>query len=183
MRIALFALSLSTVSLLNTLFAEEASSLSTASKPESREEGIIPKPNTDVAAFTPPTGWRLADSSALPSSVKVMVVGKGEKEFPPSINLGTEQFAGTLQEYLKVVKSINTAQGAAWKDLGMIKTEAGEASLSQLDTKTQWGDVRMMHVILVRNGVVYIMTAAALKDEFPKHYQDFFNSMKTLRFN
>jgi len=150
---------------------------------EESETSILPKQEAEVALFTPPTGWRLADSKALPPSVKVMVVGKGEHEFPPSMNLGTESFSGTLQDYLKVIKDINDKQGATWKDLGMIKTEAGEASLSQLDTKTEWGNVRMMHVILVKNGMVFILTSAALQEEFPKFYKDFFTAMKTLRFN
>lgn len=133
--------------------------------------------------FTPPEGWRMADKTALPPSVKVMVVGKGEHEFPPSLNLGTEPFDGSLQDYLKIVKAINLAQKTEWKDLGMIRTEAGDASLSQLDTKTQWGNVKMMSVILVKNGIVYILVAAALQEEFPKFYKEFFSSMRSLRFN
>lgn len=109
-----------------------------------------------------------------------MVVGKGKGQFPPSINLATEPYKGTLKEYLKLVKSINAAKGVEWKDLGKIKTEAGEGSLSQVDTKMQWGDVRMLHTILVRKGTVYIVTAAALKEEFPSLYQPFFNSMRSL---
>lgn len=132
------------------------------------------------AMFKPPEGWRQADSSALPPSVKIMVVGKGEKEFPPSINLGTDHFEGSLKDYLKLIKSINDAQGTQWKDLGMIRTEAGDASLSQVDSTTEWGKVRMMHVILVKNHTVYIMTAAALQEEFPRFYKDFFIAMRSL---
>lgn len=133
--------------------------------------------------FTPPSGWRFADSNSLPPSVKTMVVGKGQHEFPPSMNLGTEAYKGTLKQYLKVIKGINDSQGSEWKDLGTVRTEAGDASLSQVDSKTQWGDVRMMHVILIRNGIVYILTSAALKEEFPKFYKEFFNSMRSLRIN
>lgn len=133
--------------------------------------------------FTPPEGWQMADPKALPASVKIMVVGKGEREFPPSINLGTEKYSGTLKQYLKTVKAINDSQGTEWKDLGTIKTEAGDASLSQVDAKTQWGNVRTMHVILLRDGTIYIMTAAATKEEFPKYYKDFFNAMRSLRVN
>lgn len=165
------------------LFSDEKPSAPSVEVQAPKENSLIPKQETDVAVFTPPPGWRLADSKALPPSVKIMVVGKGEHEFPPSMNLGTEKFDGNLKDYLKVIKAINDSQGASWKDLGLIRTEAGDASLSQLDTKTQWGDVRMMHVILIKNGTVYILTAAALQDEFPKFYKDFFSSMKSLRFN
>lgn len=133
--------------------------------------------------FTPPQGWRFAAPQSLPKSVHIMVVGEGQHEYPPSMNLGTESYRGSLKEYLKVVKAINDAQGAEWKDLGTIRTDAGEASLSQVDMKTTWGDVREMHVILVKNETVYILTAAALKEEFPKFYKDFFRSMRSLRIN
>lgn len=152
-------------------------------------EGNILLTNTQQAyepgavQFVPPHGWRLADEKSLTPNVHIMVVGAGQHEFPPSMNLGIEEYQGTLKEYLKIVKGINDAQGAQWKDLGSIMTEAGEASLSQLDTKTEWGDVRMMHVILLRQATVYILTAAALKEEFPRFYQDFFHAMRSLRVN
>lgn len=136
----------------------------------------------EVVMFTPPAGWRNADVGALPEHVKVMVVGKGSSEFPPSITLGTEDYKGSLKQYLKRIKEINSSQGFEWKDLGTVRTEAGNASLSQVDKRTEWGDVRMMHVIMTKNGVVYILTAASLKEEFPKFYKDFFNSMRSLRF-
>lgn len=158
-------------------FAEEVSAATEAVSPalSSNEPG--------TAVFLPPKGWRFADTKDLPPSVKVMVVGKGQHEFPPTINLATENYGGTLKDYLKLVKEINDSQGTEWKDLGNIKTEAGNASLSQVDKKTEWGDVKMMHVILVRNKTAYIMTTAALRDEFSKFYKDFFGSMLSLRIN
>jgi len=131
--------------------------------------------------FTPPLNWRFTEKDKLPGSVKLMVVGKGEHEFPPSMNLGSEPFDGTLKDYLRTIKSINEARHAEYKDLGTIRTDAGNANLSQVDMHTEWGDVRMMHVILMHDGVAYILTAAALKDEFPTYYKDFFKSMTSLK--
>lgn len=133
------------------------------------------------AQFTPPQGWREADSSSLPKHVKLMVVGKGAHEMPPSINLGYEEYPNSLKDYLIIVKQINDTQGDKWKDLGTIQTQAGPASLSQVDVKTEWGTLRQMHVIYLKDGVIYIMTAAALKDEFSKFYPFFFESMKSFR--
>lgn len=133
------------------------------------------------AEFNPPEGWRFADSKSLPKHVKIMVVGKGARELPPSINLGYEEFSGTLKDYLKIIKDFNASQGDTWKDLGMVQTEAGPASLSQVEMKTQWGDVRQMHVVYLENGMIYILTAAALKDEFSKFYPDFFKSLRSFR--
>lgn len=132
--------------------------------------------------FTPPQGWFLADEKELPESVKVMVLGKGKSEYPPSINLGLEPYEGSLKSYLKIVKEINRSQHADWQDLGKIQTQAGPASLSQVDMRTEWGQVRLMHVIFVHEKVAYIMTAAAKREEFPEYHQTFFKAMKSLRF-
>lgn len=133
--------------------------------------------------FIPPKGWRLADTNMLGKNVQLMVVGTGKAGFPPSINLTTENYQGNLKDYLKIVKSINEAKGNTWKDLGKIQTDAGEGSLSQLDTKMQWGDVRMLHTIVIKDNVVYILTAAALRDEYPSYYKEFFESMRSLHIN
>jgi hypothetical protein len=132
--------------------------------------------------FSPPKNWQYVSADQLSEKVKVMVVGKSRKGYPPSINLGVEEYKGTLKDYLKLVKRINDEHGGEWKDLGMIRTPAGNASLSQLDTRTEWGWVRMMHVILVKDGAVYILTTASLRDEFASNYNDFFNTMRSLSF-
>lgn len=144
----------------------------------------ILNPETPGAVyFIPPEGWRLAEDEKLGQHVKLMVVGKATNQFPPSINLSTEPYRGTLKDYLKIVKSINDAKGLKWQNLGTIQTKAGEASLSQLDTKNQWGDVRMLHAILVKDGIVYILTAASLKEEFSSHYKAFIDAIRSLDFS
>ena len=130
--------------------------------------------------FTPPQGWHFADPTSLPAGVKVMVVGKGSHEFPPSINLGTEAYAGSLKQYLKRIKEINDARGYEWKDLGTIRTQVGTASLSQVDQRTQWGDIRMMHLIFSHEGTIYILTATSLKEEFPNFYREFFATLRSV---
>lgn len=139
--------------------------------------------DVEAILFTPPPGWGSVDPGKLPGSVKVMVVRQdSDTSYPPSINLGMEDYKGSLKDYLKIVKAINESQHAEWKNLGTIHTEAGKASLSQVDMSTSWGTVRLMHVILVKKGQAYIMTAAALRDEFPRFYSEFFNAMRSLRF-
>lgn len=133
--------------------------------------------------FVPPPGWRNADNTTLPGRVKLMVVGKGTNEFPPSIALATEDYTGTLKQYLKIIKELNASKGHEWRDLGTIQTGAGNASLSQTDSKSQWGDIRMMHVILKKNEILYIVTAAALKNEFSLYYKEIFSSLRSLKFS
>lgn len=133
------------------------------------------------ASFDIPEGWQYADEKVLPKNVKLMVVGKGSKEMPPSINLGYEEFNGTLKDYLKIVKEFNQSQGDPWRDLGTIQTKAGPASLSQLEMKSQWGNLKMMHLILKKDSVIYILTASSLKDEFSKYYPIFFKALQSFQ--
>lgn len=147
---------------------------------EKKEERPPARPQ--AVMFTAPKNWNYVAANELPDKVKVMVVGKSKKGYPPSMNLGVEEYKGTTKEYLKIVKRINDEQGGDWKDLGQVRTAAGCASLSQLDTRTEWGWVRMMHIILCKDGAAYILTAASLRDEFSDHYSDFFKTMRSLRF-
>lgn len=129
------------------------------------------------ATFKAPEGWRQVDERDLPKSVKFMAMGPTTTYFPPSINLGVDEHKGTLSDYLKIVKKINESHGTEWRDLGMIQTKAGSASLSELVMPTEWGEIRMMHVIYLKEGMAYILTAAAMKEEFssllPRFYEAF----------
>lgn len=139
--------------------------------------------STENILFTPPSGWRNADNNALPKHVHLMIVGTGAQQFPPSITLASEPYQGSVKDYLKVVKKLSTSKGNQWKDLGNIRTEAGNASLSQTDSPSQWGSVRMMHVILKKDDTVYILTAAALKKEFPAFYKEIFAALRSVKFS
>lgn len=134
-----------------------------------------------IAIFTPPKDWKLADRNALSPHVKILVIGpKIQNEMPPTMNLMVEPYSGSLKSYLKNVKSINDAHGDAWKDLGTLKTKAGEASLSQVEIRSKWGGEKLMHAIIVKNGFAYVLTATAAKNEFGRFYQQFYNSLRSL---
>lgn len=179
-----FSRILATLMFFSILFLEVLPAEQAAEQMALTESAAIPcSPDEEEITFTPPAEWMAADSSLLPPSVKMMVIGKGSFEFPPSINLGCESFAGTLKQYLKRVKEINLSQKYDWKDLGMIRTQAGSVSFSQVDTKGKWGEVRLMHAIFKKNDFIFILTAAALKKEFSKFYKDFFSSICSLRFS
>lgn len=136
----------------------------------------------EMVAFSAPDGWRTADANELPKSVKLMIVGASTSNFPPSLNLAMEQYAGSLKDYLKNVKQINVAKGLSWKSLGTLQTQAGTASISQVDAPSEWGDIRLMHVMLKHGDTIYILTGGALKAEFAQFYPDFFKAFKSLRF-
>lgn len=176
-KFALCCLLLSTAS---TVYTEE---LPQPNEQAIQEQYIKAKDIPGAIMFTPPQGWRLVDPKDLPGTIKAMVLGKGQGTVPPTISLGVDPFQGTLKEYLKKVKAINDSHGDEWKDLGIIQTEAGPASLSQVDIKTQWGVVRAMHVILIKDGNTYILTTSSPKEEFSKFYPEFFKVMRSLKMN
>ncbi len=158
--------------------------LAAVENPQTSEQELYDSMNEPGAVmFTPPQGWRYADPSQLSKAVKIMVVGTGSTHFPPSINLATEKFAGSLKDYIKIIKVINEKDGSVWKDLGTIKTSAGVGSLSQVDLKNQWGEVREMHVVLKKRDTIYILTSAAIREDFSKYYKDFFEAMRSLKIN
>ncbi len=140
----------------------------------------IDNPGTEIASFKPPTGWKQAETNTLSPNIKALVIGSSSSCVPPSINLATESYSGSFEDYLKIVRSIGEKKGNNWKDLGPFTTKAGKGRLVQLDNKTEWGDIRMLHVILLKNGTVYILTAAAMKSEFSKNYRAFFDALGSL---
>lgn len=146
---------------------------------KSKEQPLDPEES--VVLFTPPMGWHMADPSELPPHIRIMVLGKGPSTVRPSLSLNIHSYDGTLKQYLKMVKATNEAQGYEWKDLGTIRTEAGNASLSQFDQKNPHGVIRLMQVILIKNKMAYVLTASSLADEFSLFYKDFFAAMRSLR--
>ncbi len=136
-----------------------------------------------AALFTPPEGWLASDPDTLPPHVHGMVVGPAKSFFPPSINLGTENFLGSETEFLERIRKSNDLQGFETKDLGKIRTQAGNAHLIQVDTKSEWGDLRLMQAFFLKEGIAYILTAAALRDEFSAYYKEFFQGIRSFRIN
>lgn len=144
------------------------------------EDHLKAASENEIISFKPPKDWKSVELDKLSPAVKMMLVGTGKENFPPSITLAVEPFSGTLKDYLKIVKNMNIAEKTEWKDLGKIKTEAGSASLSQYDENSNWGVTRTMTVILVKNGNAYILSATALKSEFSGYYKEFFAAMRSL---
>jgi hypothetical protein len=114
--------------------------------------------------------------------VKMAFVDKAKKEgFCPSLNLAIENVEGTLNEYLSDVKAIHEQdRNNRWRKLGKVRTLAGDAQLTEIDTLSNLGPVRMLQLILIKEGSAYIMTAAALKKDFCSYYRDFQEAFHSL---
>lgn len=124
--------------------------------------------------FIPPKDWSVADPKLFAQSVQACFIGKNKKGFTPSVNLAVEKSDLSCAEYLKIVKQLHESdKGNRWRDLGHMNTRAGKARITEIDSKTEWGQIRMLQSILAKDGCVYILTAAALKEEFMDYYEDF----------
>lgn len=133
----------------------------------------------DMLSLTPPAGWQQLVPA--PEGLEYFFTPEGHSQFLPAITLAKENFSGTLESYLKIVKQINQKNGSEWKDLGMMQTSAGSAHLSQTDLDTERGRVQMLHLILQENGVIYIVTAMALKEDFSRFHKLFFDALRSIR--
>jgi hypothetical protein len=131
--------------------------------------------------FVPPQGWEIADPKSLSPRVKAAFLKKTSTGFCPSMNLAVEETSVSLQEYLKAVKAIHEQDRAnRWRQLGKVRTQAGLAQLTEIDSKTEWGAVRILQLILVKEERAYVLTASALKEEFSDYYQEIQSAFRSL---
>lgn len=131
--------------------------------------------------FTPPQGWEIADPKSLSPRVKMAFFKNTKKGFCPSINLAIEETPVSLTEYLKAVRTIHEQDRSnCWRALGKVRTAAGLAQLTEIDASTEWGPIRILQLILLKDGSAYVITAAALKEEFSNYYKEIQSAFRTL---
>ena len=132
--------------------------------------------------FIPPQDWQCADPKNLSSHVQVGFFGKGQTNFHPSLNLAIEEIDNvTMKEYLKAVKNLHESDHkTTWRDLGKFQTKAGPANLTEITTKNNWGEIRMLQLILIAEKKAYIITGAMLKEEFAEFRDPIVKAFRTL---
>ncbi len=134
-----------------------------------------------VCYFRPPEGWQPADPTHLSSFVKIGFLRPQKSGFRPSLNLAEEPVDCNLEQYLEAVKKIHKSDHHNdWSDLGKLETPAGVAALTQIDAPSAWGTIRMMQLILIRNRTAYILTGAALRENFTQVAQEFKQAFSSL---
>lgn len=123
----------------------------------------------------------MTDPTHLSPRVKISFIKPQSKGFCPSINLTVEATSVSLTEYLKAIKAIHEQdRNNQWRQLGKVHTIAGSAQLTQIDTPSEWGTIRMLQLILIKEGSAYVLTAAALKEEFSKFYKEIQTAFRSL---
>lgn len=130
--------------------------------------------------FIPPKGWDVADPKAFSPSVQIAFLKNTGKGFCPSMNLAVEETEASLSEYLKAVKAIHEQdKGTHWRSLGKVRTTAGLGQLTEIDATTPFGPVRLLQLIFMKEGHAYVLTAAALREEFSNFYKAFQDSFRS----
>jgi len=136
-------------------------------------------------SVVPPKGWdSISDPEQLPEKVCMIYIGTGKGQFSPSINLAYEETTLYPDEYMALAKSYHEGQGdTRCKQLGTIDTKAGKANLLQIDRNTQWGNVRFIQAVVLREKTAYVITATCLQEDFAALSAQLFKSIQTFSVN
>ncbi len=135
-----------------------------------------------ICHFSPPAGWEIAQLQDPSPYVQIGFIGKGSSEFRPSINLAFEEIDISLKEYLKAVKETHLLEpGTKWRDLGKFNFQAGIGRLTEINSSSPWGEVKILQALFVKDQTAYILTAACLKEDFPKIQSSLLTSLQSLR--
>ncbi len=113
--------------------------------------------------------------------VQVGFVSPESSEFRPSINLALETVNLPLKKYLKAVKQIHLSQPHTnWRDLGKFKFAAGEGRLTEISSRSAWGEIKMLQAIFIQEQTAYILTAAVLKKDYAKQQKTLLKALQSL---
>jgi hypothetical protein len=135
-----------------------------------------------IPLFDPPVGWECAFPEKLSPCIQIGFLGKGSTPFRPSVNMAIEEIDVGLQEYLKAVKAIHVGElGTTWRDLGKFNTRAGAGRLTEISTTSPLGPVKMLQLIVVSGKAAYILTGAAIKDDFLRFQEAFMKTFQSFR--
>lgn len=133
--------------------------------------------------ITFPKNWdRIEDPTQLPKKVNCLVLGPVKQNFTPSINIASEKTPLSAIEYLKEAKKFHESLPLTkCHYIGELKTRSGPAPAMLIDKFTDWGGVRFLQVMIVEDGLAYVLTGTCLENEFPefeKTFVDTFCSFK-----
>ncbi|MCI0382570.1 MAG: hypothetical protein L0207_05940 [Chlamydiae bacterium] len=144
---------------------------------------FIPLFCEETPLFVPPNGWEFALPQEDCSLVQACFKKKGSG-FTPSINFAIEKVAVSLEEYLRIVKS-NYEEDyphCTWKNLGWLKSQAGNGVVMEIDLPSQGGDMKLLQFVLFKDQKAYILTGATLKKDFFTYLPIFQKSFESLQF-
>ena len=133
-----------------------------------------------LITFTPPKDWKALEDK----QGHVSFVTPELKQIRPSINLVTEPYTGTLDDYVLAVQKVHESNKKnTYTTLGSLETSAGLAHISQIDTKNGFITMRTLQCILTKNGKAMIITATAPLPSYDAYHNTFLTAFRTLTFD
>ncbi len=141
----------------------------------------IPIAGAEELSIDPPSGWEcIQDATQLPKTVRLVYIGAEKGTFTPSINIAAEETTMHIEEYVILAKSYHESEGdTRCSRMGTLETNEGTAHLLQIERPSQWGIIRFIQAILIKNGTAYLITATCLQNEFNSFSSKFFNSIRS----
>lgn len=136
-----------------------------------------------ICYFIPPEKWEIAQPKSDLGHLQIGFVNTSYRTFPPRISLATEEDAGTsVKEYVKAVKELQGTDPAIkeWRDLGALKMQGGSGHLIEMQSSSSLGDIKILQAILIKNETAYILTASALKKDFPSIQSQILKTFQSL---
>lgn len=135
-------------------------------------------------SMTPPQGWEcIQDTEQLPKKVILVYIGSGNGALAPSLNVACEETTMTIKEYVTLAKAYHESEGdTRCSLLGTLETKAGTAHMLQVDRSTQWGNVRFIQAVLLRESMAYLITATCIQEEFSSLSSQFFKAIQSFTF-
>jgi hypothetical protein len=134
-----------------------------------------------ICYFHPPSEWECVAPKNISEHIQVGFLGKGKTDFRPSLNLAIEEVDLSLKAYVKVVRDIHEIEmNVPWRDLGEFNFRGGKGRLGEITSQSPFGEVKMLQGILVKDGFAYILTGAALRDDFAENRGVFLKALRSL---
>lgn len=137
---------------------------------------------SEIHFFLPPDKWQCAHLQNVSPHLEVGFIAPFETAgFHPSLNLAKEEIDVDLKAYLKAVKEVHLAQPeTTWRDLGRFKMKAGEGRLTEIQQNLpNWGAVKILQSIFIKDKTAFILTAAMLKDDFSRLQKEVLEAMRS----
>lgn len=130
--------------------------------------------NEPFYSFSIPKKWDLVSTKDFAKSVKVGCIAKSKNTIKPSINLATEYTKKNFEEYIQAAKNLHIADRKnTYTSLGYLSLKHGKAYLSQIETKSKCGDIRILQCLFMKDHIVYILTGVCEKQDYLNFYDEF----------
>jgi hypothetical protein len=138
----------------------------------------------EIFQFIPPPHWEYANPSSFTKHVHAGFLGKGSKNFRPSLNFASESLTNLSQEdYVEAVKEIYQADSSQdFLDLGTLSTPLGDGRLLKIQSKSTLGNIAILQFIFVQgNHTAYILSGSVAQEELLSFYKTFLEVFRSVK--